>query len=62
MLEEKLFVVQLLLSLPTGTVDLNEEVYTADVKLGESMSFTLDKTSTQEPLSLKEVRSRIRSH
>ena len=40
--------VQLILSLPSGSVDLNEEVYAADVKIGETMSFSLKTSSPQD--------------
>ena len=41
--------VQLLLFLPSGTVDLNDEVYTSDVKIGESLSFTLNSAAQGVP-------------
>ncbi len=41
--------VQLLLVMPSGTVDLNEEVYTADVKIGESMSFSRKNGEEEKP-------------
>ncbi len=36
--------VELLLSVSGNTIDLNEEIYTADVTIGKSMSFTLEGT------------------
>lgn len=72
--EDGMFGVELMLMLPSGPVELNEEVYTADVKITESISFTLNQgkeeeegsKSSQEPslpgplpaLPVKDVRDR----
>ncbi len=52
--QDKVVHVKLLLVLPDISVDLNEEVYTADViELGESLSFSLDPSLDPSPPPIK---------
>ena len=53
-MKEQVYQVQLLLSLSNGPINLNDEVYTADVNIGQSMSFSLGSGSLDMS---KEVRT-----